>query len=184
MKKQDGAHHERIEQLERACRERGLPVTVQRRAVFEAILDHEDHPAADQIYEQIKTQVPGIARTTVYRILETFVELGLITRICHHSSNARFDPKTSRHHHLVCSYCDAIIDLEDQPSIKVKIPDVEAYGFAIDDFYVHFHGVCAECRRKNPKLEQLSCGKEKRKSVTRKTVKRKSRLRKKGSKKR
>jgi Fur family peroxide stress response transcriptional regulator len=135
-----------MEELQRACREHGLPVTVQRRAVFEAILDHEDHPTADGIYDQIKTQVPGISRTTVYRILDTFVRLGLITRICHHSSSARFDPKIHRHHHLVCSRCETIIDLEDEAVSKVEIPDVKTHGFQIEDYYVHFHGVCSGCQ--------------------------------------
>jgi Fe2+ or Zn2+ uptake regulation protein len=31
-----------------AHRESGLPVTTQRRAVFEAILDRRDHPTAEQ----------------------------------------------------------------------------------------------------------------------------------------
>jgi Fur family peroxide stress response transcriptional regulator len=171
-----------FEELERACRARGLPVTVQRRAVFQAIIEHEDHPTADQIYEQIKTQVPGISRTTVYRILDTFVELGLVARICHHGSAARFDPKTCRHHHLVCSYCETIIDLEDDLAIQLKLPDVEAHGFEIDDYHVHFRGVCAACRRKrrggdNPAPENEE------KRATRETVKEQSRSRKKKSKK-
>jgi Fur family peroxide stress response transcriptional regulator len=141
----------RIDELEQACREHGLPVTVQRRAVFEAILDRENHPTADGIYDQIKEQVPGISRTTVYRILDTFVQLRLITRICHHSSSARFDPKIHRHHHLVCSHCDTIIDLDDKAVSKVKMPHVKAHGFEVDDYYVHFHGICAKCRAQTKK---------------------------------
>ena len=35
---------QRIDRFFAAHRERGLPVTTQRRAVFEAILDRRDHP--------------------------------------------------------------------------------------------------------------------------------------------
>ena len=44
----------RIEQFEQAHRKNGLPVTMQRRAVFEAILEREDHPTADQVYDIVR----------------------------------------------------------------------------------------------------------------------------------
>lgn len=34
--------HDRIEPFERACRERGLPVTTQRRTIFAMILDRDE----------------------------------------------------------------------------------------------------------------------------------------------
>jgi Fur family peroxide stress response transcriptional regulator len=137
----------RVEIFERACRERGLPVTAQRRTVFEMILDREDHPTADQVYEQVRRRLPTISRTTVYRVLDGLVGLGLITRICHPGSAARFDPKVHQHHHLVCLYCERIIDLEEQRLNRVAWPDVRRYGFEIRDYYIHFRGVCARCRK-------------------------------------
>jgi len=138
----------RVEELERTCREHGLPVTVQRRIVFEAIIDHEDHPTADQIYDQIKTRVPDISRTTVYRVLDTLVRLGLITKICHPGSAARFDPKIRQHYHLVCLSCERIIDVEEPRLNRVPVPDVRGHGFQINDYHVHFRGTCADCLRK------------------------------------
>jgi Fe2+ or Zn2+ uptake regulation protein len=53
-------------QFERICRERRLPLTVQRRAILQAILGREDHPTADQIHAQIRMQLPDVLRTSVY----------------------------------------------------------------------------------------------------------------------
>jgi len=142
---------ERIEEFERLCRGHGLPLTVQRRTVFEAILDMEDHPTADQIYDRIKNRVPGISRTTVYRILDTLVRIGVIRRICHHMAAARFDPKTYQHHHLVCMHCEQIIDIEDQRLNRIEAPDVRRYGFKISDYHIHFQGICSRCRSKMEK---------------------------------
>ena len=64
---------QRLESFERLCRERGLSLTVQRRAVLEAVLDRGDHPTADQVYDEVKERLPGLSRTTVYRVLETLV---------------------------------------------------------------------------------------------------------------
>ena len=40
---------EKDSDLEARCRERGLPMPVQRRAIFEALLDRPDHPTMDQV---------------------------------------------------------------------------------------------------------------------------------------
>ncbi len=139
---------ERIDQFVRLCRERGLPVTMQRRSVFQAILDREDHPTADQIHDQVRGRVPDISRTTVYRILDTLVQLGLINKICHHGAAARFDPKIHQHHHLVCMSCEKIIDIEDERLNKLGLPDTRGEGFEISDYHIHFRGICADCHRR------------------------------------
>ncbi len=138
----------RIEYFEQACRERRLPVTTQRRAIVENILDREDHPTADQVYDQVRILLPTISRTTVYRILDGLVELGVITKTCHPGSAARFDPKTQQHHHLVCLHCENIIDLEEKRLNDVSWPDVRKYSFEISDYHIHFRGICKRCRKK------------------------------------
>ena len=132
--------------FEQACQKHGLPVTIQRRRVFEGILIREDHPTADQLYDRLKPQLPGLSRTTVYRILDTLVQIGVITRISHPGSVARYDPRISRHHHLVCLRCEAVIDIEDPRLDEVPWPNVRRQGFDIQGCHVHFHGLCAKCR--------------------------------------
>ena len=122
----------RIEFFETAHRRSGLPVTVQRRAVFEAILERRDHPAADQVFHAVHPRLPQLSRMTVYRILATLVSLGLLSKTCHPGSSARFDPKLHQHHHLVCLDCGDIIDLEDARLNKLPWPDVGHHGFQIE----------------------------------------------------
>lgn len=141
------ARRKRIEQFERICRERGLPITTQRRVVLEEILGRKDHPTADQIYETLKGRLHGLSRTTVYRILDTLVQFGIIAKVCHHGSAARFDPKTRQHHHLICMTCETIIDVEASQSEKVSWPTVRGLGFEIHDYLIHFRGICDRCRQ-------------------------------------
>ena len=141
---------ERLQRFEACCRERGLALTVQRRRILELILDRTDHPTADQIYQDVKPHLPGVSRTTVYRVLETFVELGAITKASSLGAATRFDPMTRRHHHLVCLRCDRLIDLEDEAlDAAVSPPDARKQSFTIKDFSIHFYGVCAACRTEN-----------------------------------
>jgi len=140
---------QRLDRFLAAHRESGLPVTIQRRAVFEAILDRQDHPTAEQVYRAVRQGLPQISRMTVHRILGTFVSLGLVAKTCHPGSAARFDPKIHQHHHLVCLDCGAIIDVEDPRLNKIPWPQVNPREFTIQDCHVHFRGRCARCRQKD-----------------------------------
>lgn len=139
---------DRLQGFERFCREHGLALTVQRREVFAAMLERRDHPTAEQIYAAVKERVPGVSRTTVYRVLETLVGAGVITKACHPGAAARYDPLTRRHHHLVCLGCDKIVDLEDPRLDRLPMPRVRKRGFKIGDYCIHFTGLCAGCRAK------------------------------------
>ncbi len=138
---------ERLQRFEALCRERGLPLTVQRRDILKAVLERDDHPSADQIYETVREHIPGLSRTTVYRVLDMLVELDVIRRLQHAGSGARFDGKIQRHHHLVCRKCGCIIDIETSSLDGLRVPAGERQGFEIEDYSVHFVGLCQECRR-------------------------------------
>jgi len=138
----------RLREFEARCRERGVPLTVQRREVLEAVLKRDDHPTADQLYDSLKERIPGLSRTTVYRVLETLVNMGVIRRLHHPGTAARFDGKIHRHHHLVCKKCGKVIDIHDATWNEVPFPEVRKEEFEIEDFSVHFTGICAECRKK------------------------------------
>lgn len=139
---------EKAKQLEISCRQNGLPVTVQRRAVLEALIERDDHPTVDQLFVDVKSRIPGVSRTTVYRVLETLVQLGVSRKTNHFEATARFDANTEHHHHLICSGCNKISDLEDRNLIHSRFPNMRSTGFKITDYSVYFEGLCSKCQKK------------------------------------
>ncbi len=137
----------KLHQLEVACHRRRLPVTVQRRVIYEALLRRTDHPSADQLYAEVRRRLPGISRTTVYRVLETLVELGLAMRVPNRQAVVRYDPNTERHHHLICIVCDRVDDLE---GVELGEPPIhaceEVHGYQVLDCSMVVRGVCPDCR--------------------------------------
>lgn len=139
----------RLEQFEAACRAHGLPVTVQRRRIFEALCDRTDHPTPEEVYAAVKDTLPGVSRTTVYRVLETLVKLGVLAKACTPGAVTRVDPRTHRHHHLVCQRCDRLFDVDEEAvEHRIRPPDVGQRGFAIQGYSIYFTGLCVACQEK------------------------------------
>ncbi len=142
-----GSKRENLDHFEALCRQKGVPLTVQRRVVMEALLDHTDHPTVDQVYDEVKDRIPGISRTTVYRVLERLVRLGVARKIHHFDPAARFDANTEHHDHLVCLGCSRVADLKDADFYPARFPDTRPTGFEITDYSVYYEGFCAKCRK-------------------------------------
>jgi len=143
------ARSSRMQQFEAACRAHGLPVTVQRRRIFEALAGRTDHPTSDQVYAAVKDTLPGVSRTTVYRVLDTLVRVGVLARASSPGAASRVDPRTARHHHLVCQRCDRLFDVDERAvEHRIRPPDVRRQGFAIQGYSIYFTGLCAACRKK------------------------------------
>ncbi|UCE59713.1 MAG: transcriptional repressor [Phycisphaerales bacterium] len=141
-------NRKRLLDFERLCRDRGLSLTIQRRTVLEALLEGKDHPTADEIRGDVQRRIPGLSRTTVYRVLDTLVQLGVVNKIYQPGAPAVFDTGTHPHHHLACLSCNKIVDLENHlPSAPVP-PDVRLKGLKILESHVFFRGTCRECLRK------------------------------------
>jgi len=138
---------ERVAGFEAECRKRGLAVTIQRRTVFEALSARRDHPTADQVYDAVKGRIPGLSRTTVYRVLEALVDAGFARKVHHAGGVARFDPMTHRHHHLVCEACGRLVDEGDAAVPTLRLPEARGSGFRIKDYSVSFLGLCGACAR-------------------------------------
>lgn len=121
---------------------------MQRRVILETVLERDDHPTADQIYEAVHERIAQLSRTTVYRALETLLQLGVIRRVHHTGTVARFDGMIGRHHHLICTECNKIVDLADESLDRLALPKHGLQGFEVEDFSVQFFGICAACRKR------------------------------------
>jgi Fur family peroxide stress response transcriptional regulator len=111
--------------------EKGLRITPQRITIFEAILKLNNHPTSDDIAYFIKQDHPNIATGTVYKVLDSLVENGLIKKVKTERDVMRYDAILDNHHHLYCAesdrmadyYNDEINELLSEYFRKHQIPD-------------------------------------------------------------
>ena len=151
MGRESGYHidlRQAVEEFQAACRAKGLSVTHQRLAVYEAVAGSRAHPGAEEIYRSVREKLPTISRGTVYRILETLCRLGLVNDVNHVGNAARFEAALEPHHHLICLSCQRIIDVRDESLERIKLGrslGAEAAGFQVRGYQVQFTGYCGTC---------------------------------------
>jgi Fur family peroxide stress response transcriptional regulator len=132
--------------LDLACRRAGLPITAQRRVIMATLAGRHDHPTADEVYEEVRDQLPEVSKATVYRVLDLLVRLGVATRIHSPASRGHFDAEVRQHHHAICSRCERVVDLHAPDFDDIPVPAGElADGFRLSGYTVNFQGVCKAC---------------------------------------
>lgn len=133
------------EELRAQFKERGVPLTHQRLAVYEELSARHDHPSAETLYASLKKAYPSLSLATVYKTLLTLHEMGMVSRVDSPTSSARYDAIVETHHHAVCTACGRIEDLFDARLDRLPAP--KAAGFVASGHSVHFHGLCAACAK-------------------------------------
>ena len=99
--------------LATALRARGMRVTPQRVWVQRALSELDRHVTADELLEAVADRLPNVALPTIYATLELFEELGIVRRV-QRAGTTLFDPRVEPHHHLVCTRCGSIEDLDSE----------------------------------------------------------------------
>jgi Fur family transcriptional regulator, peroxide stress response regulator len=126
-----------------ALKKCGLKVTPQRIAVFDAAINLNNHPTAENMIDYIKTNHPNIATGTVYKNLETLVKCGIIKKVKTDNDIMRYDAIIEKHHHLYCAESERIEDFRDEALDEIidnyltnkKIPN-----FKIEDIKLQLVG--------------------------------------------
>lgn len=137
---------ESLETLLALLRQNGLKVTPQRRIILELLNGDESHPTADEIYQRVLAVMPDISRTTIYNTLRELVALGALTEVHDLSQGGlRYDTNTGPHHHLFCTRCHALIDI-DRDFAGLNLTPEEASGYQVMKHQVTFYGICPTCQ--------------------------------------
>lgn len=82
--------------------------------VYKTVMSTDVHPSAEWVYEQVKNELPSISIGTVYRVLDTLVDAGLVVKVGTTNGQARYDGKKSDHHHIYIKNTDQIKDFESE----------------------------------------------------------------------
>ena len=85
--------------------------TNQRLKILEYLKCVKTHPTAEQVYNDLRKDMPAISLATVYRNLHLLAEQKEVLRL-EINNEYHFDGDSCRHQHCVCKKCGKIIDRE------------------------------------------------------------------------
>ncbi len=123
-----------------------LRATTQRVALLRALSRATKPQSVEALTRTLRGEL-DIA--TAYRTLGTFVEAGLVRQVELSAGRALYEMAGEHHHHVVCTTCDRIEDVD------VCLPEAfsttvrKASGFAsVREHTLEFFGICKPCARK------------------------------------
>jgi len=127
------------------CAGYGLAVTHQRQVIWDTLLGMHGHPSPEEVYGKVRVRIPSISLATVYKNIRTFIEHGLLSEVSLHHGSARLETNRNPHHHMVCTRCRAIFDLDDEELEPVCLRKGAPQDFRIHRYSVEVHGLCVSC---------------------------------------
>ena len=122
--------------------------TKQREAILKALRNTRSHPTADQIYDEVRIDIPNISKGTVYRNLQVLQDDGAITELKLNDTLSRYEVKQKSHYHFRCEKCGRVSDI-DMPVDKELDQQVEkGTGLKVSYHQLEFRGLCKDCQKK------------------------------------
>src|SRR3712207_3960473 len=92
--------------------EGGRALTPQRQAVLRVVAESAEHLTAAEIFEAARHALPSISYAPVYNSLKYLKEAGLIDEVSFGNGASRYDRRTARHDHALCSRCGRLVDFD------------------------------------------------------------------------
>ncbi|KXB37255.1 transcriptional regulator, Fur family [Bacteroidales bacterium KA00251] len=137
-----------LSQLATLLTQKGFRLTKSRSRVYEILLKHEE--ALSMI--DIELLLDDVDKSTVFRSLQLFVEVGALHRIDDGTgiykfalSSADERPINAGHAHFFCLKCERTYCIEGISSpLSLSLPE----GFTTETINLVIRGICANCKKK------------------------------------
>lgn len=143
-------HHPRagLSQLAERLRRTSRKLTGPRQAILD-ILRHHPHPMSNkEIFAALPKGDGDLA--TVYRSLHLLEGMKMVKRFDLGDGVARFElldeGDDGHHHHLVCTRCAAVVEIEECFTRELEQSIAARNGFKAITHKLEFFGICPQCQ--------------------------------------
>ncbi len=116
--------------------------------ILDIFLRHKGHVTADELYDLVRVEDPGIGRATVYRTLQWMVTAGLAHKVDFGEGKSRFEPslRHPRHFHLICNECHRSSEFLSSDIEAILEEVATARNFDVSQTVIQVFGTCEQCR--------------------------------------
>jgi Fur family ferric uptake transcriptional regulator len=132
---------------ENVLRAGGYRVTRQRGVILDALCASGGHVPLGAVYAGAHRTDPSLDRSTVYRALKLFLEVGLVVAADTGDGETYFEIKhLEQHHHLVCRSCGREQEVNDAMLVAMFDQVEQQHGFRVATDHLVLFGMCAACQ--------------------------------------
>jgi Fur family ferric uptake transcriptional regulator len=152
MRRKKSCHHHHdalpLSDLTVQLRRNARRITGPRQAILEVLRRHPHPMTNKEIFAELPEGDCDLA--TIYRSMHLLQEMGMVKRFDFGDGTARFElisaGQDAHHHHLVCTKCAAIVELEECFSPELEATIASQSGFKSVTHKLEFFGICPECQ--------------------------------------
>jgi len=111
-------------------------------------LETTNHPVdVSMVRDYLDRQQIGTDPATVFRMMNMFMEKGIVKQISFNEGKFRYELSSKPdHHHLLCESCGAIEDFSDCAISTLETDIMKRKGFFVKSHSLEFYGLCKKCR--------------------------------------
>jgi Fur family transcriptional regulator, peroxide stress response regulator len=120
--------------------------TKQRKAILRVLRNTRAHPTTDQIYDEVRKEIPNISKGTVYRNLQVLEEDRAITELHLNGTLSRYEAKQESHYHFRCEKCGRVSDIAMPVDKDLDHEAEKRTGLKISSHQLEFRGLCKKCQ--------------------------------------
>jgi len=126
---------------------KGVRATPRRLEVLGELARERDDVTAQELWGRLRERGSGTGLATVYRTLGLLADSGVVDVLSHHGTEQCFRLCTdSHHHHLVCSRCHRVVEVEGCDAGGWLDEVAARHGFVATDHRIEITGLCPDCR--------------------------------------
>ena len=118
----------------------GLRMTRQRQEIYRILIEHRNHPTANEVFMRAKDRLPNISLATVYNCLEALVQHGIIRQVNFERESSRYCPNLHEHGHFHDATTGIIHDVDFKPGISLADVLNLPPGAVIEDVEITLRG--------------------------------------------
>jgi Fur family ferric uptake transcriptional regulator len=142
-------HRAGLPELADKLRRKSRRMTAPRQAIL-VLLRESPHPlSVKDIHRGLASQDCDLA--TVYRSLHLLEGMGMVKRFDFGDKVARFEllaeGDDGHHHHLVCTSCADVVELDECPMTAAEAAVAATNGFKSVTHRLEFFGICPACQQ-------------------------------------
>lgn len=143
---------DQVDRIKDRLREEEHFITEPRETIIEYLTSHVEAATADEIVEDLHEQGHDIDRSSIYRTINLFSELGIVDNVLFRDGVKRVELASefggSHHHHLICDECGDVIEFEECGIDNLqRIAEIK-HDFQVENHHMEFYGQCSNCRVK------------------------------------